>query len=553
MRLRKNKIVGIIMIVLIMFVFFLNTNIIEAAINSDYGTNYVPDNTSLDKTIEDSTLLDLIGHLVFAVGRVLEWILGAIFTAISGQADFPWADKIVFNAIPILDVNFINPDTNSFVGVVNIRRAISNIYATIFSIAFTFFGSFAVISAIKLAISTIAEQKAKYKQALVDWCMGFVMLFCIHYFMSFIFYLNEQLVETASTVAKEAVETAGVNFQLAQGEMGGDLISRVKDWDQDKGEYLEEHSGIVDAWVTLAAEDDSDGLMEAVMKNEDVFWDYAIDEDEQYENVYRTVKWIVDKCPSVEVIDEVYDQVFYFQQNDMSEIDSSITKGRYSKMNFEYLRFPTNGTSYDSGVNEDNPDTDYTLVGEDTFNTTQFMLSESMTDQVYGATAVGASVFYPEDDGSKGDWVNGSSDSGRDFLNDCELEDNTTNQIVEAPDNWNYTRLLEDIRVLKAAATNTSAPTESSDGSVDNLGSPISSLGEYFKLTSYEAEFRSTNVTGVTDEKSVNIVNAIMYAVLVAQSLILFIAYVKRLFYIIILGMISPVVVSYDFFRRFGK
>ena len=44
-----------------------------------------------------------------------------------------------------------------------------------------------------------------------------------------------------------------------------------------------------------------------------------------------------------------------------------------------------------------------------------------------------------------------------------------------------------------------------------------------------------------------------MYAILVAQSLILFISYIKRLFYVIVLGLMSPAVVAYDFFKRFGK
>ena len=45
----------------------------------------------------------------------------------------------------------------------------------------------------------------------------------------------------------------------------------------------------------------------------------------------------------------------------------------------------------------------------------------------------------------------------------------------------------------------------------------------------------------------------IMYAILVAQSLILFIAYVKRLFYVILLAMMAPVVVVFDFFQKFGR
>lgn len=44
---------------------------------------------------------------------------------------------------------------------------------------------------IKLAITSIAEEKAKYKRMLVDWVVGFIMIFGIHYFMAGVLALND--------------------------------------------------------------------------------------------------------------------------------------------------------------------------------------------------------------------------------------------------------------------------------------------------------------------------------------------------------------------------
>lgn len=47
---------------------------------------------------------------------------------------------------------------------------------------------------IKLAISSIAEQKAIYKRMILDWVVCFILLFMVHYFMIFVQFLNERLI-----------------------------------------------------------------------------------------------------------------------------------------------------------------------------------------------------------------------------------------------------------------------------------------------------------------------------------------------------------------------
>ena len=47
-----------------------------------------------------------------------------------------------------------------------------------------------------------------------------------------------------------------------------------------------------------------------------------------------------------------------------------------------------------------------------------------------------------------------------------------------------------------------------------------------------------------------NVVSATCYAIFVVQSLMFLVAYLKRFFYVIILSVIGPIVVVYDYFIK---
>ena len=171
-----KKLFFVAMIVLV-FTFIFSTSF--AAINEDYYNDIKStvevDNSKVDQAAKSSPVLDAISLLVYAVGSLLEKILGYIFKAMSGDNVFPWADAILFNAIPMLDINVFNPSGASFVATM--QEVIVSTYWTIFSLALSFFGIAIMITAIKLVVSTIASDKALYKQAVVK-CFGEFISLC---------------------------------------------------------------------------------------------------------------------------------------------------------------------------------------------------------------------------------------------------------------------------------------------------------------------------------------------------------------------------------------
>lgn len=148
-------------------------------------------------------LINSFGLIIFAVLYILFFALG-----VSEGVAFPFPDQIVFNKISFLDPNFINPAENSVAK--QLFSIIKNMYSSFFVLAGTIFVIAAMIIGIKLAISSIAAQKAQYKQALNTWIVGIVLLFTVHYLLAGLFYLNEQIVSVVSVKANQTKVTMSI-------------------------------------------------------------------------------------------------------------------------------------------------------------------------------------------------------------------------------------------------------------------------------------------------------------------------------------------------------
>jgi len=195
---------------LIVCVGFVVSNNVFAAINEDYLNDIPVADANLNDKIENSALLEAIGSLIYALGSLMEWVLGKVFQLITGSNMFPWADAILFNAVPFLDVNIFTAAEGSLIS--KIYEFLTGTYYSLLTLASTFFGIAVMFSAIKLAITAIAEDKAKYKKAIVDWILGLVMLWGMHFFISFVLYLNEELVVVASNIVSDSLQEAGDNI-----------------------------------------------------------------------------------------------------------------------------------------------------------------------------------------------------------------------------------------------------------------------------------------------------------------------------------------------------
>ena len=222
------KFFSIFLSIFIIFTVLENSTLVYAQVNQKYGQidNVQPDDSSPTEQAETNTVVGIISIAFLQVGKMAENLTSWLMSMLSAGTinSFPWADKIIFNVIPVLDVNFINPANGSLftMGTGKIGEVIKNVYFTGLSIAVGFLSIIVGVMAIRMAISTIAAEKARYKESIVTFLTALVLLFGTHFLLSFTFYLNEKMVEVASQIVVSAVDKVGFNIGGADGQASTD-------------------------------------------------------------------------------------------------------------------------------------------------------------------------------------------------------------------------------------------------------------------------------------------------------------------------------------------
>ena len=109
-------------------------------------------------------------------------------------------EKIFSNEIAILDINFFNPtefgEEESSAAILS--PTISTWYVTLRNIALVAMLSVLAYTGLRIMLASIASEKAKYKQMLMDWLIGILLLFFMHYIMSFSVTIVNQITKMLS-------------------------------------------------------------------------------------------------------------------------------------------------------------------------------------------------------------------------------------------------------------------------------------------------------------------------------------------------------------------
>lgn len=194
----------------------------------------------LDRLMENDSLAEgIVGILMAAinvvivnVARFILMIMGTVATT------FGYLDKkgeytenpdeeiitlglgdVFFNKVLLTDVNIFNidlPTDSDASSIVVMRSRIALWYYVMRIIAISVLLGILVYVAIKMAIATLAADKAKYKQMLVDWASSIALVFLLHYLIVVILNLNSAAVRILKPFADD----------LATGD---DMFSSISD------------------------------------------------------------------------------------------------------------------------------------------------------------------------------------------------------------------------------------------------------------------------------------------------------------------------------------
>lgn len=237
MKFLKNKKCKICIVLLVTLVLICGVTSSYAAINDGGASTFSQGVAETFKTLVQTLLnanmgvlgatiaplINVFAILIFLILYILFVATGFTGGSASTMLSFPFPDQIVFNKIPLLDPNFINPANGSVGALTN--GIFSKMYSSFFVLATTIFTIAALVIGIKLVFSSLAAEKAKYKEALGNWIMGIIMLFLVHYLLAGMFYLNEEIVKA---VSEGVVDNITIPFNVTDALPGiGKSISKV--------------------------------------------------------------------------------------------------------------------------------------------------------------------------------------------------------------------------------------------------------------------------------------------------------------------------------------
>lgn len=127
------------------------------------------------------------------------------------QSGWLTPDDIFFNRVSFTNINFF--DFNCSASVKVIRENVAAWYYTlrIFSIAALLLVLLYI--GIRMAISTVASDEAKYKKMITDWLVSFALLFLLHYIIIATLSVNNGLVEILRNIMDNMGNTGQTNFE----------------------------------------------------------------------------------------------------------------------------------------------------------------------------------------------------------------------------------------------------------------------------------------------------------------------------------------------------
>lgn len=189
----KSRLLKILMAILILFVLI-------SMFNKSYGVIALAGVAGIAAIVIVAPQL-----LMVALGLVGQGIISAI----GGDIDVT-LKSIIFNEVPIATASFFSDSKLIGTDVDITATAFSGIFDNItqiyyvirnFSIAALLFVLLYI--GIRMTISTVASEEAKYKKMLINWGVSLITVFVLHYIMIITFFFNNKIVAVLNTFAHD--------------------------------------------------------------------------------------------------------------------------------------------------------------------------------------------------------------------------------------------------------------------------------------------------------------------------------------------------------------
>lgn len=163
----------------------------------------------------------IVGFITGIIARLLnvfialqiDLIIGDLTYSSDSQSSTPFfwftIDRAVFNRVPLFNINFFNTEDTYTVGDVTvtanksnleIKKGISGVYYLCRIISLALGLLVLIYIGIRMAVSTVASDQAKYKKMLISWVESILIIFLMPYIMIFIINIGELITNSFYTI-----------------------------------------------------------------------------------------------------------------------------------------------------------------------------------------------------------------------------------------------------------------------------------------------------------------------------------------------------------------
>lgn len=199
-----------------------------------------------------------IGTAILSVGKVIKtyFITSVLVSSMLGSTfQLPFIvispETIIQNKIGMFNVNFfsanknISTEDNSINIADELHITIAKWYYAIRNIVIILFMILLLYTGIRILITSISEEKAKYKKMLVDWFISFCLVFVIHYIMIFSMNIVDEFTKLISTINNdESVEY----YEIVDDKVYDYVKENLVDSDEKPSWFSEKVSQIKSTW-----------------------------------------------------------------------------------------------------------------------------------------------------------------------------------------------------------------------------------------------------------------------------------------------------------------
>ena len=179
---------------------------------SNSGTTNSHELSMID--VVGDTIVSILGSIVAIIPLIINTILSAVVT--QGQGNFTIQD-LLLGKYNLFHINLFDVDsmTGPYADTIKtISNSVALWYVSIRNLAIIGAAIVLIYVGIRMAISTVAEDKAKYKMMLKSWFAGLILLFFLHYIVIILMNVSEWLIEFASLSMQSGTIADGLETDI---------------------------------------------------------------------------------------------------------------------------------------------------------------------------------------------------------------------------------------------------------------------------------------------------------------------------------------------------